>query len=253
MKYDFKSYLRFIRKLKRLDYEFISFNSPVRNKSVILRHDVDWSPDHALKMAEMESMEDIKTTYFFLITSPLYNIFSERVRGIIAEIEDMGHTVGLHFSTHQYFEIEPSDTELVKMVTREIEILMRITSDIPNVVSFHMPPNYILNKNFDVFINTYSSDFFSEINYRADSSQRWRSDDPFLKPMPDLIQYLIHPGLWGQSDEQFHDRLGSVQTDHFNQVSTFLEKQYLHSDARGAFSDFKKTKLNSYRIFDGNG
>ena len=42
-------------------------------KFLILRHDVDFSLDYALQMAQKEAQNKIRSTYFILLHSPFYN------------------------------------------------------------------------------------------------------------------------------------------------------------------------------------
>jgi len=247
IEYTYETFTNLISELKNLNYEFVFFDSE-RNKSVILRHDIDWSPDRALKMAEIEAEMGIQATYFFMVTSPMYNLFAERTRSIVGEIEALGHEVSLHFSTHQYFKSRPLDENLIKMINREIELLMRVTSTRPNAISFHMPPDYVLGKKFDNFTNTYAPRFLDSA-YRADSSMRWRAEDPLAKPLPDVIQYLIHPGLWGQSDNAFSERLYEVKRENFDNISEFVESQYLYNDARGGYLYLENRDIKDHRSY----
>lgn len=239
MEFDYSTYTEFLMDLQSKEYTFEFFDDP---GGVLLRHDVDWSPHRALRMAEIEAEHGILSTYFFLLTSPLYNVFAEETRKVISDIEALGHRVGLHFSTHQYFDSQPLTEAVIEQVTREIQTLARVTERNINTVSFHMPPKWILDTSFPEFQNTYAPEYFSEIEYRADSSQRWRDENPLANPMPEAVQYLVHPGLWGESDQEFETRLATVRNKHFDRVSSFLDTQYLEDDAKGALSNPKKLK-----------
>ena len=66
------NYIKFIKKFKDSGYEFIFFNEKIKSKfNIILRHDIDFDVDYALKMAKMENKLNIKSTYFFFAEKQL--------------------------------------------------------------------------------------------------------------------------------------------------------------------------------------
>ena len=77
-------------------------------KDVIWRHDVEFSPDIALKMAEIEHDLGVQTTYFFQTHSEFYNTFEPYFTNILKRIKNLGHHIGLHFDSH-YFGIKNSE------------------------------------------------------------------------------------------------------------------------------------------------
>ena len=66
-------------------------------KDVIWRHDVEFEPDIALKMAQIENELGVVATYFFQLHSPFYNLFDEHYSEVFHQIHELGHHVGLHF------------------------------------------------------------------------------------------------------------------------------------------------------------
>jgi hypothetical protein len=57
----------------------------------IMRHDVDRRPEHALKMALLESSFGIKSTYYFRVNKRVYR------KEIIQKIAELGHEIGYHY------------------------------------------------------------------------------------------------------------------------------------------------------------
>ena len=47
----------------------------IESNYLILRHDIDYSPAAALRMAELEANLGVKATYFILFSSSYYNLF----------------------------------------------------------------------------------------------------------------------------------------------------------------------------------
>ena len=75
-----------------------SFSSNV----MLIRHDIDFSVDLALEIAAFEKDIGITTTYFFMMSSAFYNIFSLRNQKSINEIKKMGHKISLFILTLLY-------------------------------------------------------------------------------------------------------------------------------------------------------
>ena len=45
---------------------------------LIIRHDIDFDCEVAYKMAKVEYGIGIKSSYFFMLSNPIYNVFSEK-------------------------------------------------------------------------------------------------------------------------------------------------------------------------------
>jgi peptidoglycan/xylan/chitin deacetylase (PgdA/CDA1 family) len=205
----------FLDRLVTLGYEFRTFGSEPGRKTVHLRHDVDLSPAAALRMARIEAERDVRATYCFLLSSPLYNPLEAQHRERIRAIERLGHDVGLHFSTHEYWtaDEQPAAEPLDARVADERTILSQLTDESVTTVSFHLPPDWVLDRSFESFENTYAPAYFGDITYVADSTQRWRADPPRPATLPASVQVLTHPGLWADSDGSFTERIDDAVTE----------------------------------------
>jgi len=230
VEFTFQGYEELLARLQESEYTFASFDDPIDEGAVLMRHDVDWSPRKAVHMAEIEAEYDVTSTYFFLVSSPFYNVMNGEVREQIARIASLGHDVGLHFSTHQYFDSEPNgedgqrppDDDLTAAIDREREVLSVASGESIDIVSFHNPPEWVFRRSFETFISTYEQRFFEEIVYRADSNQRWRDEPPFEGGIPPKVQILTHPVLWGESDGSAVDRLREERDYLFERIHTHL-------------------------------
>lgn len=202
--------------LERLSdsYRVQPFGTPVPPGTALLRHDVDLSVAAAVEMARVEAEMGLSATYFLLAGSPLYNLLDRGTRERVREIEALGHDVGLHFSTHTYWPAgrRPSDRALAARVRAEQEVLDAVARDPVDAVSFHVPPEWLLGEAVEGVASAYAPAVFSEIGYVADSGQRWRERSPLGGELPDRLQVLVHPGLWGEEDATFEQRvLGAAE------------------------------------------
>jgi hypothetical protein len=225
-KIDF-TYDDYRRVLEYLDtnYTWTDYEGEVSAYEVILRHDVDYSPRKAVRLAEIEAERGVTGTYFFLLRSQFYNVFTPEVVDAIQTIEGLGHDIGLHFSTHAHWEEEPASSVLYEQIETEFELLQRLPVSIVRVVAFHNPPDWTLRRAFKTIVSTYEPQFFDEITYVADSNQRWRETDPFVTELPPRIQLLVHPALWGSRPGSVHDRLREERDYVTAQVENVLNNQ----------------------------
>ena len=82
--FDLNSYGNMISKIQKLGYEIVFFEDlDIRSPHLILRHDIDISLESALKMATFEASKKFYSTYFILLRSDLYNIYSSIATKII--------------------------------------------------------------------------------------------------------------------------------------------------------------------------
>lgn len=220
-------YERFLRRLLDAGYTPANYDESLSTGEVILRHDVDFSPRKALTMGRIEADLGIEATYFVLMNSPLYNVFYKPVRTVLEELQSLGHTIGLHFSTHQYWNGEAPTTAVSERVSAEREALTAAVGDVSEAVSFHRPDEWLFRRSFDGFISTYEERFFTEIAYRGDSNQRWREQHPLSGEQPEKLQILTHPGLWGETDADFETRLLDETDYEIDRTRRFMREQFI--------------------------
>ena len=88
MNFTYDGYKTLIKLLKNHGYTPAQYTGGY-NKSVILRHDVDTSIEKAVKMAEFEKNLGISSTYFVLVTTDFYNVFSAKNTALIRKIRTL--------------------------------------------------------------------------------------------------------------------------------------------------------------------
>jgi len=220
----------------------------------ILRHDVDLSPEFALKMAEIEAEAGIRATYFLLLSSPFYNLFSEEYVSFPRMLVEMGHEVGLHYDTRILNLIDQKNPRQVLLA--QCNQLSEIADSQVTSISMHQPS---VNgedpfRNISDLVNAYSDDFTKKISYFSDSCGAW--SDEFVKLMmeenfPLKLQLLIHPIFWGEKFEtrwRKLDKLIKLNYDKLQKHSEIEKKIWmehpivLQNDAR---ESQKKKRINN--------
>lgn len=225
-------YRLFLERLLEEGYEFRAFTDRLEGGDVVLRHDVDLSVEAAVRMARLEAEMDVRSTYCVLLTSPLYNPFERPHREALREIDALGHDVVLHFSTHTYWSADdsPSNEAIERRVKEERSILEALVPS-SRTVSFHRPPPWVLDREFESFTSTYAPAYFSDIGYLADSSQRWREEPPRIDALPETLQVLAHPGLWDTEDGTFERRIEQRVTEACRHADSAARKEFIDGGA----------------------
>lgn len=218
-------YERFLTELLESGYTDADYADPLEPGEMIVRHDIDFAPRKALEMGRIEADLGIEATYFVLLTCPLYNVFYKPVRSALRELQSMGHTIGLHFSTHQYWNGEAPAAAVTERALAERTALESAVGDVSEAISFHRPDEWLFRRSFDGFVSTYEERFFTDIAYRGDSNQRWREEHPLSGGSPEKLQILTHPGLWGEEDGDFETRLAEEVDHETGRTRRFMHEQ----------------------------
>lgn len=174
----------------------------------LLRHDVDLSPDAALVMAELEADLGVRASYFLFVSSPLYNLHSERYCQTPARLVDMGHEVGLHYDITVYNR----GLNVGEAYENERRALAALTGQPVKAIALHNPSladGDPLRAAAGV-INAYTAIETHRLTYVSDSCGAWRDDSLKLleqRELPRRLQLLIHPFFWAKEAGDRWERL----------------------------------------------
>ena len=210
MEFLYKQYKNMIGLLREKGYSFADYlNYSNFNKAVILRHDVDFSLEKALEMAEIEKKEEVQSNYFILLSTNFYNIFSKESCDIIKKIQSLGHNIGLHFDEKKYDITDKESMEFY--ITKEKEIFEEVLDMETQVVSMHRPSKWVLESDlqFEKILNTYSQEFFKNFKYVSDSRMHWREDvmEIIKEENFQRLHILTHPFWYSDKDEAMKEKL----------------------------------------------
>ena len=206
MEFTIKNYERLLA-LAKNRFQFVNFYSDFDKSEcqMILRHDVDFSPYDALKIAELEAKLNIHSTFFFQVTSIYYSILEVEIKNIIRLISSLGHEIGLHFDLSVYNE--KSLSGIKNKFDFEKNILSEISNSQIKIFSLHNPTT-IKNIKFDKIkyfncFNASSPKILEKFKYCSDSNGYWRFESLEELINDNTIQnlyVLIHP-VWWQNKE----------------------------------------------------
>ena len=173
MRFTYEEYVLMIKRIIDAGYEIANYRDySTKCLPCILRHDVDFSLKKAYELALYEHDNGIHSTFFVLISSELYNVFSIKNRKIIRDIASMGHEVGLHFDESCY----DNGNVIIDSILFEKEILQEVLGAEVCCVSMHEPSERFLDSDVEIpgMINSYSKEFFGKLKYCSDSRRLWR-------------------------------------------------------------------------------
>ena len=188
--------------LAKMNWTFERFGTESQEPHVLWRHDVDLSPNRALRLSELELDSGARATYFFLLHSEFYNCMEFGTRDIMRRIADSGHDIGVHFDATFYPEIGDLDS-LERLIKIEAQIIGDLCNKAPVAVSFHNPTADQLAR-YDQprlagLVNAYGSPLRASYRYVSDSNGYWRFHrlHDVLAALEDTrLHVLTHPEWW---------------------------------------------------------
>lgn len=208
----------------------------------IIRHDIEYSIDRALELAEIESELGVSASYFFQIRNNTYNALSNVNVKKIKKIRSLGHKIGLHVYVDRGSLLNVKNLE--DMIKGDILILESFLQCEVDRFSYHRPTIELLNLKINVpeKINAYDNKFFTvfgkedlqegtKVLYLADSNHRWKygeiEDINFRKNKK--IQILFHPFSWSPRGldnlnnfkNLLNERYNELKADIKNEITTF--------------------------------
>jgi|APLak6261663543_1056040.scaffolds.fasta_scaffold05089_3 hypothetical protein len=241
-----KTYITLIKSAIESGFEFISFNeakakSTQMGKHLLLRHDVDVSMEYAYEMAKIEAALRVKSTYFVMLRSPMYNLFSRHASACLRKIIELGHGIGVHYDASY---TQGSEKEFKEWLQFEIRILSEMSGVAVDAFSFHQPSQFIIDKQISLngLINTYNTTQISGYKYISDSNRVWKELDPFSALQSyDKVQLLIHPIWWICEEENIENCWDETIKLNFN----LMQQQLLETER--AYGKYREIRLQKIR------
>lgn len=219
MDFTVNKYIELLDGLKSKNYNFQTYSEFLENpkeRSVILRHDVDLLPRNSLNFARIQSERGISGVYYFRAVPESWD------QKIIKEIASLGHEIGYHYEnlTTCKGNLECGINDF-KMNLADLRELAPVTT-----ICMHGSPmskydskdlwkkyNY---RDFDIIGEPYFDTDFTKVYYLTDTGRRWdgdkvsvrdRVDSPFklsFHSTNEIIQYLENSSLPDQIMITFH-------------------------------------------------
>ena len=228
MIYNISSYKNILNEFLFRGFEFNDFTQlkSRKVKSVLLRHDVDNDVIAAKEMAYVEAENGVKSTYFFMINSPMYNLFSRHNFLAVMEILSMGHFLGLHYDQGFDQMLRLNTERTLKNIERDSQYLEDSFGSKIAAVSFHQPSSCLLKSSafrLTKRVNTYDKAALMDYAYFSDSNRSLDYNsliNHISRSIDDShtgnIQLLIHPMWWVYEQQEITKVWNNVMENALN-------------------------------------
>jgi hypothetical protein len=184
----------------------------------VLRHDVDYSPKAALRLAEQEAARGIQATYFLLAGTSYYNLLAPEHAHVARELVAMGHEVGLHYDVRSFLPFPRHDWP--RLLRAQATLLGELAGSEVTSIAMHQPALHGDDPFRDEdlgFLNAYDERFTRGMTYVSDSCRAWRDREwAMLRDgaLPPQLHLCLHPINWSDTDRdrdvifrEIHDEL----------------------------------------------
>ena len=225
LEFSLDGYRGLLDRLSSRGYKTITFSEvdPGAPPSALclLRHDVDASTGLALRLAELEAERGVRSTYFVMIRSTLYNAFSRQAFEDVRRMVQLGHEVGLHIDASHPEARAAASAEA--QIAQEMTWLESVTGRRVTSFSFHQPTSDLLARQIAVpgAVNAYG--IGDRFHYVSDSNRDWRGQNVLaLIDAGAPLQILLHPMWWVCPDAHVWDCWDAAVLENFKRQQEWL-------------------------------
>ncbi len=223
------AYRELLRGLLAQARPFVLFRD-APDAGLLLRHDVDYSPEWAADLAQVNADLGVRGTFFFLTDSPLYNLFAASSRAALERVAALGQDVGLHVRCAPH----APDADALR---RHYAALRLAAPEAIPAIAWHNPPEELapLNRIADSagFTSAYAPRWFAPGRYLSDSNLR-HSPLGLLQaaqacPSP-ILQVLLHPLNWVEPSSTIEEILTRTCAHRVGHVLAAMHENRFWSD-----------------------
>lgn len=193
-------------------YSITSFPAydPAKPRTIIMRHDVDYTVNGVLELATIEHEMGVSASYLFRVHAHEYNIFTPHVYVLIQHLRGLGHDIGLHLEASAIgralgqpaAEILRKEKALLELVFDASVVTASEHRDISHDIHHTQP--FRLSHDVYAFGFRYyamADAYIKQMKYLSDSNGFWREGDLIQHlEKHERFQVLIHPDWWFERD-----------------------------------------------------
>ena len=226
MDFSLNKYRELLVSLCEAGYRFQTFDGFLRDpapKTIILRHDVDLRPKHALQFAQLQWAMGITGVYYFRSVPQSWN------EPIIRAIAALGHEIGYHYENLATCK---GNTDLAIQDFKKNLTALRCLAPVSTVCMHGSPLSRFDNRDvwqsynyrdFGIAGEPYFDIDFTNVLYLTDTGRRWdggavsvrdkvksdfkytfRQTDDIIRAaqaaeLPSQIMFTFHPQRWSNS------------------------------------------------------
>ena len=196
--YGKSAYRDLIRQAEAAGWSFGSFSHPAAagRRTIYLRHDVDYSLELAVELAELNNELGLAATFFVQLRAQFYNPFERTETQRLLRLAALGQHVALHYV------VDPGSSPTPESIRREFDLLTTLVPGAAPAFSWHQPSPALLEAG-DLeaagLVNAYGRRFFGEMPYLSDSTHHISVDalqTELAGVTGSALQLLLHPVNW---------------------------------------------------------
>jgi len=175
-------------------------------------HDVDISLKKAVEMAEFENKNNIKSTYYILLSSPYYNALEAENLQRIRTLRELGMGIGLHYDN----SIKLQDAnQCCSEIIIQLGMLQHHIGELEEKsVTFHKPLRGVDINGETVNLlnlsNIYSPNFDRRFKYISDSGHNWRENPYDIIDTNDMVHINTHPEWYNNEEMDMEECIYSL-------------------------------------------
>jgi hypothetical protein len=211
------SYCHLLELALKKGYAVVGFreDEDVSGRRIYLRHDVHSSFGPAVELAQVNRSLGLRGTFFLLLRSQSYNLFSPWVLNSVRGLYALGQRVAFHYVAPSI--LPTGDEELTALIVQDFETVRRQLPEAEPVFSWHNPTPELMNRGLTLqvpgLVNAYSTMFMKHIRYFSDSNMRY-SVEEFEKIIAEdghpAMHLLFHPDHWIPGGASVAEILGAT-------------------------------------------
>jgi len=226
MDFTIKIYKELLQSLIDQNYSFQTFDEFLKlpkDRSIVLRHDVDLLPNNSLDFAKIQADAGVKGVYYFRAVPESWD------EKVIKEIASLGHEIGYHYEC--LTTCNGNMIEGIQDFEKNLSALRKLTT--VSTICMHGSPMSKYDskdlwkkydyRNYNLIGEPYFDVNFNEVFYLTDTGRKWdggkasvrdRVDSSFnlsfhstqeiiaslfKKDLPDKIMFTFHPQRWNNN------------------------------------------------------
>ncbi len=238
-------YLRFLAQAKARGFSFVQFRdflsaSTLPERYIVLRHDVDFAPQHSLEMAELEHAAGVRSTFHVLVDGHFYNPLQPIVIRQLRRIHELGHEVGLHFAVSNAVHDDLGEEVAFRLRILSTLIGAPIQSfsqhDVVNAgaTAVTLPAEHAPCVDVSAAIREH------DLLYVSDSAMMWRrfTFETALEENRNLC-LLAHPHSWLHPED---DYVAMIRAFESREVQAVTDRYDAFVDALAAYYERRRTE-----------
>lgn len=182
--FTFAHYQEILSEAQALGFACVSFQDLLDGKAgaaervLLLRHDIDFTVDNALRLAQIEHAAGATATYFVRLHAVHYNPLALTTMRQLHEIRRLGGELGLHYEAPYVAALGFDDEQGLRRekLILETGLALAVQGVCPHEVvrtnTMALPEAAVSAAGFRY--QAYAPQFFGGFKYLSDSSARWR-------------------------------------------------------------------------------